>query len=99
MVRLIKKALGEVRAAALEKLQTSFDTSQILTAIDDLDRFCARWKRESCADLLTVHYAAPIPLPSEISVSNSAISSSSMRPHDVKTTSRFPNSRRFAVEG
>jgi hypothetical protein len=66
MERLIKTALGEVRAAALEELQTSFDTRQILTAIDDLDRFCARWKRELRADLLRVHYAALIPLPSEL---------------------------------
>jgi hypothetical protein len=55
MEKLIKTAFGEVRAEALEELQSSFDTRQILTAIDDLDRFCTQWKRESCADLLKVH--------------------------------------------
>jgi len=65
MQRLIKPPLVRF-AAALEALQTSFDTSQILTAIDDLDRSCAQWNRELCADLLSVHYAEPIPLPSEL---------------------------------
>jgi hypothetical protein len=38
MEKLIKTAFGEVRAEALEELQSSFDTRQILTAIDD--RIC-----------------------------------------------------------
>jgi hypothetical protein len=58
MEKLIKTAFGEVRASALEELRTSFDTRQILTAIDDLDRFCTQWKRELCADLLRVHAMA-----------------------------------------
>jgi hypothetical protein len=46
MEKLIKTAFGEVRAAALEELQRSFDTRQFLRAIDDLDRFCTQWKRD-----------------------------------------------------
>ena len=46
MDELIQTPYGEVRAKALQELQASFDTRQLLTAVDDLDRFCAQWKRE-----------------------------------------------------
>jgi hypothetical protein len=55
MDKLIQTPYGEVRAEGLEELRGSFDTRQILEAVDDLDRFCALWKRELRADLLRVH--------------------------------------------
>ncbi len=58
MDELIQTPFGELRAARLEELQASFDTRQILAAIDDLDRFCTQWKRELRADLLTLHAMA-----------------------------------------
>jgi hypothetical protein len=55
---LIQTPYGEVRAQGLEDLQASFDTRKILTAVDDLDRFCALWRRELRDDLLRVHAMA-----------------------------------------
>ena len=49
---------GEVRAAILERLENSFDTRQLLTAIDELDTFCIQWKGELRSDLLRVHRMA-----------------------------------------
>ena len=54
----VQTPYGEVRTEALEELQASFDTCQILTAVDDLDRFCAQWKRELGVDLLRLHAMA-----------------------------------------
>ncbi len=55
MDELIRTPYGEVRAQSLAALQASFDTRQILEAVDDLDRFCTRWKRELRAELLRLH--------------------------------------------
>ena len=55
MDELIQTPYGEVRAEGLAELQASFDTRQMLAAVDDLDRFCAQWKRELRADLLRLH--------------------------------------------
>jgi len=55
MDELFQTPYGEVRARELEQLRSSFDTSQILTAVDDLDRFCAQWRTQLQADLLRVH--------------------------------------------
>lgn len=55
MDELIQTPYGEVSAEGLEELRRSFDTRQILEAVDDLDRFCALWKRELRADLLKLH--------------------------------------------
>ncbi len=50
MDELIRTPYGEVRAQSLAALQASFDTRQILEAVDDLDRFCTQWKRELRAE-------------------------------------------------
>ena len=55
MDELIQTPYGEVRAEGLAELQASFDTRQMLEAVDDLDRFCAQWKRELRGDLLRLH--------------------------------------------
>lgn len=55
MDEVIQTPYGAVRAEGLEELRRSFDTRQILEAVDDLDRFCALWKREMRADLLRLH--------------------------------------------
>ena len=55
MDELIQTPYGEVRAEGLAELQASFDTRQMLAVVDDLDRFCAQWKRELRADLLRLH--------------------------------------------
>jgi hypothetical protein len=55
MDELILTPYGEVRAEGLAELQGSFDTRQMLAAVDDLDRFYAQWKRELRADLLRLH--------------------------------------------
>jgi hypothetical protein len=82
MDELIQTPYGEVRAEGLEALQASFDTRLILTAVDDLDRFCAQWKRELRVDLLRLHAmahtvinGAPLTtVPSEESISEAAFS-------------------------
>jgi hypothetical protein len=58
MDELIQTPYGEVRVKTLEELQSSFDTRQLLTAVDDLDRFCAQWKKELRVDLLRLHAMA-----------------------------------------
>ena len=52
MDELIQTPYGEVRAEGLAELQASFDTRQMLAVVDDLDRFCAQWKRELRAEFL-----------------------------------------------
>jgi hypothetical protein len=52
---LIRTPYGEVRAEGLEELQSSFDTRGLLNAAEELDRFCAQWKRELRDGLLEVH--------------------------------------------
>ena len=37
---------GDLRAQGLAELQSSFDTRELLWAVEDLNRFCAQWKRE-----------------------------------------------------
>ena len=58
MDELIQTPYGEVRAEGLQELQASFDTRQILTAVDEIDSFCTQWKRELRDDLLRVHAMA-----------------------------------------
>jgi hypothetical protein len=55
MDELIQTPYGEVLAEGLAELQASFDTRQMLAAVDDLDRFCAQWKKELRGDLLRLH--------------------------------------------
>ena len=55
MDELFRTPYGEVRARELEQLRSSFDTSQMLTAVDDLDRFCAQWRTQLRDDLLRMH--------------------------------------------
>ena len=55
MDELIQTPYGEVRAEGLAELQASFDTRHMLAAVDDLDRFCAQWKKELRGDLLRLH--------------------------------------------
>jgi hypothetical protein len=55
MDEMIRTAYGEVRAQGLAELRASFDTRQMLAAVDDLDRFCTQWKRELRAELLRLH--------------------------------------------
>jgi hypothetical protein len=55
MDEVIQSPYGDVRAEALEELQSSFDTCGLLQAADQLDRFCAQWKKELRDDLLAVH--------------------------------------------
>jgi len=55
MDKLFPTLYGEVRARELEQLRSSFDTSQILTAIDELDRFCAQWRKQLRDDLFRLH--------------------------------------------
>ena len=43
---------------ALENLQSTFDTTQLLKAVDDFDRLCAQWKKELRDELLRVHAMA-----------------------------------------
>ena len=49
---------GPVREKALEELQSSFDTRQLLAAVDQGDRFCAQWREELRDDLLVLHAMA-----------------------------------------
>jgi hypothetical protein len=55
MDELIQTPYGELSAPGLEELRKSFDTRQLLKAVDDLDRFCALWKKELRTDLLRLH--------------------------------------------
>ena len=54
----IQTPYGELRATALNELQSSFDTRHLLSVVDALDRFCAQWKGEWRAALLGVHNIA-----------------------------------------
>jgi hypothetical protein len=38
--------VGEVRAEGFEELRSSFDTRGLLRAVEEIDRFCAQWKKE-----------------------------------------------------
>ena len=58
MQELIPTPYGEVRAEALEELQSSFDTRCLLSAADEFDRFCAHWKSELRDELFKVHCMA-----------------------------------------
>ncbi len=58
MDEVIQTPYGEVRAEGLQQLQASFDTRQLLTAVDNIDRFCAQWKSELRVDLLQLHAMA-----------------------------------------
>jgi len=58
MDEVIQTPYGEVRAEGLEQLQAAFDTRQLLTAVDDVDRFCAQWKSELRVELLRLHAMA-----------------------------------------
>jgi hypothetical protein len=58
MDELIQTPYGELSAPGLEELRKSFDTRQLLKAVDELDRFCALWKKELRADLLRLHAMA-----------------------------------------
>ena len=54
----IQTPYGELRATALNEMQSSFDTRHLLGVVDALDRFCAQWKGEWRAALLGVHSMA-----------------------------------------
>jgi|SRR5215467_880151 len=58
MEDLIPTPYGEVSANGLAELQSSFDTRQLLHAVDELDRFCAEWRKELRDDLLVLHSMA-----------------------------------------
>jgi hypothetical protein len=58
MEERIRTPYGEVRVEGLEELQSGFDTRLLLRAVEDLDRFCAQWKKELRDDLLAVHSMA-----------------------------------------
>ena len=55
---LIQTPYGHVHATALENLRSTFDTTELLKAVDDLDRLYAHWKKELRDDLLHVHAMA-----------------------------------------
>ena len=54
----VQTPYGELRATALNELQSSFDTRHLLSIVDGLDRFCAQWKGEWRVALLGVHSMA-----------------------------------------
>ena len=58
MEKEIRTPYGPVRETALEELQSSFDTRQLLAAVDQGDRFCAQWREELRDDLLALHAMA-----------------------------------------
>ena len=58
MEKEIRTPYGPVRETALEELQSSFDTRQLLAAVDQGDRFCAQWREELRNDLLALHAMA-----------------------------------------
>ena len=55
MEQVIQTPYGEVRAEGLEELQSSFDTRELLRAVEEIDGFCAQWKKELRDGLLEVH--------------------------------------------
>lgn len=58
MEESIRTPYGEVRAEGLEELQSGFDTRRLLRAVEEIDRFCAQWKKELRDGLLEVHEMA-----------------------------------------
>ena len=58
MEKEIRTPYGPVRETVLEELQSSFDTRQLLAAVDQGDRFCAQWREELRDDLLALHAMA-----------------------------------------
>ena len=58
MEKEIPTPYGRVREKALEELQSSFDTRQLLAAVDQGDQLCAQWREELRDDLLTLHAMA-----------------------------------------
>ena len=55
---LVQTPYGYVRIRTLQTLQSTFGTTELLKAVDDLDRFYAQWKRELRDDVLRVHAIA-----------------------------------------
>lgn len=55
---LVPTPYGSVRVRTLQTLQSTFDTRDLLSAVDDLDRFYAQWEKELRADVLRVHAMA-----------------------------------------
>lgn len=55
---LVQTPYGSVRVRTLPTLQSTFDTTELLRAVDDLDRFYAQWKKELRADALRLHAMA-----------------------------------------
>lgn len=55
---LVQTPYGLVRVRTLQNLKSTFDTTELLRAVDDLDRFYAQWKKELRADVLRVHAMA-----------------------------------------
>ena len=55
MEKEIQTPYGPVREAALEQLQSTFETSRLLSAVDVVDRFCFQWREELRRDLLALH--------------------------------------------
>jgi hypothetical protein len=53
--RTIRTPYGQVREGVLEQLQSSFDTRELLTAVDTIDQFCGQWTEELRSDLLRLH--------------------------------------------
>ncbi len=58
MEALVRTPHGLVRANALQILRSTFDTSELLEAVDGLDRLCGNWKQELRDELLRVHAMA-----------------------------------------
>ena len=58
MEEIIQTPYGEVRAEGLQELQSSFDTRGLLRAVEEIDRFCAQWRKELRDGLLEVHKMA-----------------------------------------
>jgi hypothetical protein len=55
---LVQTPYGHIRIRTLQTLQSTFDTTELLKAVDCLDRFYAQWKRELRDDVLRVHAMA-----------------------------------------
>ena len=58
MEKEIPTPYGRVREDALERLRSSFDTSRLLTAVDQADQFCSQWRDALRSDLLALHAMA-----------------------------------------
>lgn len=55
---LVQTPYGHVRGQKLQTLRSTFDTSELLKAVDDLDRIYSQWKRELRGDVLRLHAIA-----------------------------------------